>query len=160
MGSVFRCGFRCKTTGRRKRVKAYSLKYKDEHGRWVVEPTDIVRRPLAERLLMQREAEVASKRAGPAALTSADQATADSPRAGPPVALDLLRQRYLTAARLRLKESTCTLYQETLAFTLAELGAEGLGDLTPERVEDYAGRRVAQGASARTVNIQVGVLKR
>src|SRR5690349_7209058 len=115
MGTVFRRSFHCKKTGKIKRVKGFSLKYKDERGRWVVEPTPLVRRPLAERLLLQREQQVQARLAGETPGQAADTRADQSHQASPFVLLVDLREQYLAAVRLRLKETTAKMYREVLS---------------------------------------------
>ena len=64
MARVYRRTYRSKKTGQLKRVKGYTLEYRGSGGELVHEPTKIIRRPLAERLLQQRLREVERALAG------------------------------------------------------------------------------------------------
>ncbi|MGE0536742.1 MAG: tyrosine-type recombinase/integrase [Pirellulales bacterium] len=74
--------------------------------------------------------------------------------------LEALKHAYLVDRKLRLKPNTWDLYKERLDFTLADLGIETIDQLTLHAVDAYVQRRLDAGATARTANLQVTILRR
>lgn len=150
MGSIFRRSYIDKRTGQRKLARRYSVRFKDAQGRWRTEPTSTCRRPVAQRILLEREQ---TERIEPAARLPA------LPQ-GAMILLAELSEAYLADRKLRVKSSTWELYRERLRFTLAELRVEAVSQLTRGLVETYVQERLRSGSTSRTVNLQVAVLKR
>jgi integrase len=155
MGSVFRRSYKDRRTGRAKRVRTYTIKYRDAAGRWVTEATDTAQKHVPQRILLEREAGIR----GPAPRPDAAGA---GPGGGDPeeLTLEALRDRYLASASLRLKPRTLAMYAERLGFTLRGLGVRSPAELTTDLIDAYVRRRLAGGTAPRTANIEVSVLRR
>ena len=67
---------------------------------------------------------------------------------------------YLTRRQSEVSASTIRLEADSLKQVKRHLGAALLGNLTPESITPYVQRRKAEGVGNRTVNIEVGVLRR
>jgi len=152
MGSVFRRKYPDKKTGQERKVRNYSIRFKDADGKWVTEPTEATKKYLAERLLLDREAEVQREHAGATIpLAMSDQQDAY---------LAELKDAYLADRKTRVKSGTYNLYKERLDFTLSDMGIERISQLTLEAIDSYVNRRLDQGVTPRTVNLQMAVLRR
>lgn len=152
MGTVFRRTYLNKKTGQRRKVRAYSIRFKNADGKWITEPAKATKKYLAERLLYQRETEVEQQRNGlPAAITLSEAQDAR---------LEETKIAYLADRRLRVSHDTFQLYRERLDFTLAELSLERISQLTLETIDAYVNRRLEDGASPRTVNLQMAIMRR
>ena len=152
MGTVFRRTYLNKKTGKRRRVRVYSVRFKNANGKWITEPAKATKKYLAERLLHQRETEVEQQRNGsPAAITPSEVQDAY---------LEEIKNAYLADRKIRVSHETYRLYQERLSFTLADLGHERMSQLTLEAIDSYVDRRLDRDVSPRTVNIQITVLRR
>src|SRR6516162_4485573 len=151
MGSVFRRSFRDKNSGRTKRIRTYSIKYRDETGRWRTEPTDTTSKTLALRILAEKELALSDPQAP---RRSQNSVRLDSPR------IDELRVRYLASMRLRLREATYRMYVERIDYTIRDLGLESVDEIDSIRIDHYVQKRLAAGLTPRTVNIQVAVIRR
>jgi len=67
---------------------------------------------------------------------------------------------YLTRRESEISRSTVRLEGDALKQVKRHLGTAMLGSLTPESIADYVARRREKGAGNRTINIEVGVLRR
>ena len=67
---------------------------------------------------------------------------------------------YLTRRQTEISASTIRLEGDALKQVKRHLGAEPLGSLTPESIVSYVCWRKAEGIGNRTINIEVGVLRR
>jgi integrase len=152
MARIYRRSYRCKKTGSLKHVKGYTLEYKDAHGNLVREPTKIVRRPLAERALQARLREVQRQLAG-------EPVAADANGNGH-ITLEELTDQYVRACKLRLKPSTCAMYEERLRYSVRKLNITCPHEATLSLVDDYAGKRLGDGRATRTPNLEISVLRR
>jgi hypothetical protein len=127
VGTVFRRSFWDKKTGKAKRVRCYSIKYRDAQGQWVTEPTEAVQKHIAQRVLRERESQVqqqliaAPPQAGVERATrTLRPSTSESPNET--VLLADLRDRFPPSIRVRLKQTTVKMYGESLHFVLPRLG--------------------------------------
>ena len=152
MPRIYRRSYRCKKTGRKKYVKGYTLEFKKADGTLVREPTKIVRKPLAERALQKRMREVQCELAGEPVDDSADLNGS--------ITLEELAERYARACQLRLKESTCAMYEERLGYSIRSLGVTYPREVSLSLVDDYACKRLTDGRATRTPNLEISVLRR
>ncbi|MHC4398745.1 MAG: tyrosine-type recombinase/integrase [Planctomycetota bacterium] len=152
MPRIYRRSYRCKKTGKLKHVRGYTLEYKNADGELVKESTKIVRKPLAERALQKRLREVQRQLAG-------EPVNNDAIGNGH-ITLEELADQYVRACRLRLKPSTCDMYEERLAYTIRHLGITYPSDVSLSLVDDYACKRLSDGRATRTPNLEISVLRR
>jgi integrase len=156
MGTVFRRSFRDKRSGKLKKVKTYSIKYKGPDGEWITEATDATQRPVAERLLLQREREVQRSLGGDLpAIVSAAPLEEESPA----VRLEELIDPYLSWFRYRARPYTLLRREEYLRGTLARLPAQAVIELKLPAVHTYVEGRLATGIAESTVNCEVRYLR-
>jgi integrase len=73
-------------------------------------------------------------------------------------ALDELKEQFLKHCRQALKPASTERYRGCLRSILPRLGANRASQVNVENVLTYRGERLAEGASPRTVNIDVGAL--
>lgn len=153
MPRIYRRSYRCKKTGKLKHVRGYTLEYKNADGALVREPTKIVRKPLAERALQTRLREVQRQLAG--------EPVGDDANGNGHVTLEELADQYVRACRLRLKASTCDMYEERLAYTIRRLGITYPNEVSlSPLVDDYACKRLGHGRATRTPNLEISVPRR
>jgi hypothetical protein len=143
MGTVYRRSYKDKRTGKLKRIRRYTLKFRDAAGRWVTEPAGTASKTVALRLLAERELAITGRTSVPGDRGLGREAD---------LGLGGLRDGYLAALALRRKPSICRLYTERLDFTLRHLGVERPDGLDPARIDDYVRRRLAERLSPRTDN--------
>ena len=152
MARIYRRSYRCKTTGKLKYVRGYTLVYKDADGQLVKESTKINRKPLAERALQKRIREVQRQLAG--------EPVDDDANGNGHITLEELADQYVRACRLRLKPSTCDMYEERLGYSIRKLAITYPNDVSLSLVDDYAGKRLGDGRATRTPNLEISVLRR
>ena len=152
MARTHRRSYRCRKTGKLKYVKGYTLEYKDADGQKVKESTEIVRKPLAERALQKQLREVQRQLAG--------EPTDDNTNGNGHITLEELADQYIRACRLRLKSSTCDMYEERLGYSIRKLAITYPNDVSLSLVDDYAGKRLGDGRATRTPNLEISVLRR
>ena len=152
MGSVYRRGYKDRNTGVVKRTRTYTIKFRGSEGRWVTESTNTTSKVIALRLLAEREMGSAE--------SPGISGVRDLEVEGDGPILEELRERYLESISLRLRESTCRMYAERLGFTLRQLDSGSLDEVDTPRIDAYVRKRLAGGATPRTVNLQVAVLQR
>ncbi|NQT12677.1 MAG: site-specific integrase [Planctomycetes bacterium] len=152
MARIYRRSYRCKKTGQLKYVKGYTLEYKGADGQLVKDSTKIVRKPLAERALQKRLRAVQRQLAG--------EPVDDGPNGNGHITLEELADQYVRACRLRLKPSTCDMYEERLGYSTRKLGITYPNEVSLSMVDDYAGKRLGDGRATRTPNLEISVLRR
>ena len=152
MARIYRRSYRCRKTGKLKYVKGYTLEFNDAGGQLVKEPTKIVRKPMAERALQKRLQDVQRQLAG--------KPTVDDANGNGHITLEELTDQYIRACRLRLKPSTCDMYEERLNYSTRKLGITYPNEVSLSLVDDYAGKRLEDGRATRTPNLEISVLRR
>jgi hypothetical protein len=157
MGTVFRRSFRDRRSGKPRKVKTYTIKYKDAVGQWVTEATDATQRPVAERLLLQREREI---QRSPGGDLSSVVPTSYPTEEGPPVRLSELVQRYLPWFRRRARPYTVLRREEYLRGTLNRFPVQTAAELKLLVVHEYVEKRLAAGIAEATLNCEIRYLKK
>ena len=152
MPRIYRRSYRCKKTGKKKQVKGYTLEYKDAEGLLVREPTKIVRKVMAERALEQRLRKVQQELAG--------EPVDNCEEGKGSITLQELADQYIRACRLRLKASTCDMYEERLDYSTRNLGVTYPHEVSLSLVDDYSCKRLSDGRATRTPNLEISVLRR
>lgn len=157
MGTVFRRAYTDRQ-GQARKVKSYTIKFKDAAGAWVTEPTRATQRHVAQRLLLERERGVQRRLAGdpdPASPISACGGPA-APATGLPEVVEL----YLTFLRSRARPSTHRVRTQYLAATLGRLKFAGsAARLSVEALDVYVRARLEAGTAPTTANSEVRYLR-
>ena len=152
MARTYRRSYRCRKTDQLKYVKTYTLEFKNADGQLVKESTKINRKPLAERALQKRIREVQRQLAG--------EPVDDDANGNGHITLEELADQYVRACRLRLKPSTCDMYEERLNYSVRKLAITYPKDVSLSLVDDYTGKRLGAGRATRTPNLEISVLRR